>query len=182
MVSHRKESLRCLGIKLGQPSQAHPGSRSNHHSWIERSGGLDSAKRDRDQYDEVAQRKSLRFLVGIKPQQQNKWAAGAKLSHAQSCQSCGNNFAFGGDVVGQTNTPLGSFYRRKRAQLGAPKAITATARKLACLIYRLIKNGQAYKPTDLRTYELKYKQQTLDSLRKRAKNLGFDLVQLPKAA
>ena len=85
-------------------------------------------------------------------------------------------------LSGKTNTPLGSFYRRKRAQLGAPKAITATARKLACLVYRLIKNGQAYKPTDLRTYELKYKQQTLDSLRKRAKNLGFDLVQLPKAA
>jgi transposase len=34
---------------------------------------------------------------------------------------------------------LGSFYRRKRAQFGAPKAITATARKLGCLIYRLIK-------------------------------------------
>ena len=44
-------------------------------------------------------------------------------------------------VLGHTNTPLGSFYRRKRAQFGAPKAITATARKLGCLIYRLIKNG-----------------------------------------
>jgi hypothetical protein len=76
-------------------------------------------------------------------------------------------------LSGKTNAPLGSFYRRKRAQLGAPKAITATARKPACLIYRLIKNGRAYKPTDLRTYELKYKQQILDSLRKRAKNLGF---------
>ncbi|HKM58786.1 MAG TPA: IS110 family transposase, partial [Chthoniobacterales bacterium] len=32
-------------------------------------------------------------------------------------------------IVGKTNTPLGSFYRRKRAQLGGPKAVTATARK-----------------------------------------------------
>src|SRR6516165_1464090 len=122
MVSHRKESLRCLGIKLGQPSQAHPGSRSNHHSWIERSGGLDSAKRDRDQYDEVAQRKSLRFLVGIKPQQQNKWAAGAKLSHAQSCQSCGNNFAFGGDVVGQNQYPLGLLLPQKAGSTRCSKS------------------------------------------------------------
>jgi transposase len=38
-------------------------------------------------------------------------------------------------MLGKTDTPLGAFYRRKRAQLGAPKAITATARKLACLIY-----------------------------------------------
>src|SRR6266481_2677498 len=33
-------------------------------------------------------------------------------------------------IVGKTDTPLGSFYRRKRAQLGGPKAVTATARKL----------------------------------------------------
>ena len=85
-------------------------------------------------------------------------------------------------VLGHTNTPLGSFYRRKRAQLGAPKAITATARKLGCLIYRLIKNGQGYQETDLQVYELKYKQQILNSLRKRANSFGFDLVEVPKAA
>jgi transposase len=85
-------------------------------------------------------------------------------------------------VLGHTNTPLGSFYRRKRAQLGAPKAITATARKLGCLIYRLIKNGQAYQAPDLHVYELKYKDQILNSLRKRANSFGFDLVEVPKAA
>ena len=85
-------------------------------------------------------------------------------------------------LLGKTNTPLGSFYRRKRAQLGAPKAITATARKLGCLICRLIKNGQPYQEPDMRTYELKYKDQILYSLRKRANSFGFDLVELPKAA
>ena len=85
-------------------------------------------------------------------------------------------------LLGKTSTPLGSFYRRKRAQFGAPKAITATARKLGCLIYRLIKNGQAYQEPDLHTYELKYKDQILNSLRKRANSFGFDLVQVPKAA
>jgi transposase len=85
-------------------------------------------------------------------------------------------------LLGRTDTPLGSFYRRKRAQLGAPKAITATARKLGCLIYRLIKAGQGYQEADVRTYELKYKDQMLRSLRKRANGFGFDLVELPKAA
>ena len=85
-------------------------------------------------------------------------------------------------ILGKTNTPLGSFYRRKRAQLGAPKAITATARKLACLIYRLIKNGQGYEEPDLHIYELKYKDQILNSLRRRANSFGFDLVEVPKAA
>ena len=85
-------------------------------------------------------------------------------------------------VLGDSDTPLGSFYRRKRAQLGAPKAITATARKLGCLIYRLIKNGQGYQETDVHIYELKYKDQILNSLRKRANSFGFDLVEVPKAA
>jgi len=85
-------------------------------------------------------------------------------------------------LVGRTDTPLGSFYRRKRAHLGAPKAITATARKLGCLIYRLIKDGQTYQEPDLHTYELKYKNQILRSLRRRANGFGFDLVELPKAA
>jgi hypothetical protein len=42
-------------------------------------------------------------------------------------------------------------------------ASTATARKLG-LIYRLIKDGKAYKQLDLQTYELKYKEQILRSL------------------
>ena len=85
-------------------------------------------------------------------------------------------------IVGKTDTPLGSFYRRKRAQLGGPKAVSATARKLGCLVYRLIKNGQGYNAPDLHIYELKYKDQILNSLRKRANTFGFDLVELPKAA
>ena len=85
-------------------------------------------------------------------------------------------------AVGKTDTPLGAFYRRKRAQLGAPKAITATARKLACLIYRLIKAGQGYQEGDARTYELKYKDQIVRALRKRAAGFGFELVEVPKAA
>jgi transposase len=85
-------------------------------------------------------------------------------------------------MLGKTDTPLGAFYRRKRAQLGAPKAITATARKLACLIYRLIKAGQGYQEGDARAYELNYKDQVLRSLRRRVAGLGFELVEVAQAA
>ena len=85
-------------------------------------------------------------------------------------------------AVGKTDTPLGAFYRRKRAQLGGPKAITATARKLACLIYRLIKAGQGYQEGDARAYELHYKDQIVRALRKRAAGFGFELVEVAKAA
>jgi predicted ATPase len=50
------------------------------------------------------------------------------------------------------------------------------------LIYRLIKAGQGYQEADVRTYELKYKDQIVRSLRKRAHGFGFELVELPQAA
>jgi transposase len=87
-------------------------------------------------------------------------------------------------VIGRSksDTTLGSFYRRKKAQIGAPKANTATARKLACLIYRLMQNQQNYQLQDVQTYELNFKKHMVGSLRKRAAKLGFDLVELPMAA
>jgi hypothetical protein len=85
-------------------------------------------------------------------------------------------------AVGRTETPLGAFYKRKQAHLGAPKAITATARKLACLVYQLLKNHHEYAPPDVKVYHLKYKQRAIAILRKRAAALDCDLVELPQAA
>jgi transposase len=71
---------------------------------------------------------------------------------------------------------LGAQYRRLRTRLGAPKAITAMARKLACLYYRLIRHGQQYVDKGTEYYEAKYREQQIHSLTKRAKRLGFQLV------
>jgi transposase len=71
---------------------------------------------------------------------------------------------------------LGAQYRRLRTRLGAPKAITAMARKLACLFYRLIKHGQQYVDKGNEYYEAKYREQQIRSLTKRAQKLGLQLV------
>jgi hypothetical protein len=76
---------------------------------------------------------------------------------------------------------LGAPYRRLRTRLGAPKAITAMARKLACLFYRLLKNGQAYVDKGTEYYQSRYREQQIRSLAQRASKLGFQLVQ-PMAA
>jgi transposase len=76
---------------------------------------------------------------------------------------------------------LGAQYRRLRTRLGAPKAITAMARKLACLFYRLIKHGQPYVDKGSEYYEAKYREQQIRSLAKRAQKLGLELV-IPKTA
>jgi transposase len=76
---------------------------------------------------------------------------------------------------------LGAQYRRLRTRLGAPKAITAMARKLACLFYRLIKHGQQYIDKGTAYYEARYREQQIRSLAKRAQKLGLQLV-IPKTA
>src|SRR5262245_55415667 len=71
---------------------------------------------------------------------------------------------------------LGAQYRRLRTRLGAPKAITAMARKLACLFYRLLKHGQVYVDKGAQYYEERYKEQQIRLLLKRAHQPGLKLV------
>jgi len=71
---------------------------------------------------------------------------------------------------------LGHFYRRMRAKLGAPKAITATAHKLARIIYHMVTTGQDYDETICVKNEIKNRQRLEARLRKHARELGFQLV------
>src|SRR5437762_6119662 len=66
---------------------------------------------------------------------------------------------------------LGAQYRRFRSRLGAPKAITAMAHKLACLVYRLLRWGQAYVDKGMQYYEDRHRQQQIHLLKKRAAKL-----------
>ena len=53
----------------------------------------------------------------------------------------------------RSDSALGAFLRRKKAHLGAPKAITATAHKLARLIYSMLRYGQDYVDAGAQYYE-----------------------------
>jgi transposase len=79
----------------------------------------------------------------------------------------------------KSKTALGAFYRRMRARLGAPKAITAAARKLAATVYRMLKYGEAFVERGQEAYEQQYKERVLANLKRSAKHLGFQLVAEP---
>lgn len=81
-------------------------------------------------------------------------------------------------AVGKTPTALGAFYRQKRAALGAPKAITATAHRLAIYFYRLLRYGQAYVDIGLQQFEMHFQERALRNLQKRAHALGYQLVEV----
>jgi hypothetical protein len=78
--------------------------------------------------------------------------------------------------AGQTPTALGAFYRRLKGRVGPSKAITATARKLACIYYRCLKNGAEYVELGMKYYETKYENRLINNLRKRAEKLGMKIV------
>ena len=78
--------------------------------------------------------------------------------------------------LGRTQTALGAFYRRLAFRVGKAKAITATARKLATLIYRTLKEGLVYADPGADTYDAQHRAHVLRRFRQRAANLGFDLV------
>ena len=71
---------------------------------------------------------------------------------------------------------LGAYYRRTAARLGKGKAITATAHKLARLIYAMLTDGAEYVQQSQAEYEAKFQDRTLRYLQQKAKSLGFDLV------
>jgi len=77
----------------------------------------------------------------------------------------------------RSNSYLGAQYRRLRTRLGAPKAITAMARKLACLFYRLLKHGKAYVDKGAEFYQQRYREQRIRAVLRQAKQLGLQVIQ-----
>jgi transposase len=78
--------------------------------------------------------------------------------------------------LARTQTALGAFYRRLAARIGKAKAITATARKVAILVYRTLKGEIQYEDPGPDAYNARQRNRLVRGLRKRAQALGFALV------
>ena len=78
--------------------------------------------------------------------------------------------------LGRTQTALGAFYRRLAARTGKPQAVTATARKLAVLVYHVLKGDFVYRDPGADGYDAHQRARQLQQLRHRATRLGFALV------
>jgi transposase len=108
---------------------------------------------------------------------------GSKVSGGKVISSrtklCANRaataFRLAANGLHNSHSALGAFFRRKKAQLGTPKAITATAHKIACLVYRLLKFGHDYVQIGEEEYERRYRARSVRNLERRALSLGFVL-------
>ena len=84
------------------------------------------------------------------------------------------------NALHRSDSALGAFLRRKKSHLGAPKAITATAHKLARIIYAMLRYGQQYVDAGAEHYERQHHQRALRATTRRAALLGYSWSQSPE--
>jgi transposase len=78
-----------------------------------------------------------------------------------------------------SQTALGAYYRRIARRIGGDVAVFATARKVAIIIYRLLRWGQPYVDEGVAAFEARYEHQRLGRLTATAKELGYQLTPIP---
>src|ERR1017187_4204197 len=85
-----------------------------------------------------------------------------------------------------SQTALGAYYRQIARRIGADVAVFATARKLATLIYRMLRWGQPrdqpYVDAGAEAYEKRYREARLRRLTASAAELGYELILKPANA
>jgi transposase len=72
---------------------------------------------------------------------------------------------------------LGGFLRRMKGRLGVQSAVTATAHKLARIVYLALKHGMTYVRQSQEEYEAQMKEKQLKALRRKARQLGLEIIE-----
>lgn len=102
-----------------------------------------------------------------------RWLSGARPKNASRAARILRMAAY---TLMRSKSALGAYLRRMKARKGAPKAITATAHKLARIVYRMLKYGKSYTDIGMERYEQKYRDRVLKNLANRAAEMGYVLV------
>jgi transposase len=114
--------------------------------------------------------------LGLAPN--NKSSAGKVFSrHTRSTSNrAATAFRLAAQSVHRSQSALGAFYRRIKAKHGAPVAITATAHKIARIVYQMLKHRTPYLDPGIDAYLDQQRQRALRSLHRLAHKLGFQVV------
>jgi transposase len=108
----------------------------------------------------------------------NKKSGGKVLQSGtrKSKSRAGKALRLAAQTLHKSQSYLGSYYRRMRARLGGPQAITAAAHKLGRIVYHLISTRTAYDESVFAKEEQKHNLRYQHRLHKQAQALGFQLV------
>jgi len=120
--------------------------------------------------------KQFASWLGLSP---NNRISGGKILSSRTRKSvnrAAQALRMAASTLSKSKTAFGAFFRRKRAQHGSAKAITATAHKLAKIVYQMLKTGKEFIELGEQYYEQKYQQRIIKNLQKRAKSLGLAVI------
>lgn len=107
----------------------------------------------------------------------NKISGGKLLSSKipKKKNRAGQVFKMAAYAVQRSKNWLAAFYHRIKARSGPAKAITATARKIAVIFYRMIRDKIMFNPISMENYVESFREKQLRKLKKQAKMLGLEL-------
>jgi transposase len=110
----------------------------------------------------------------------NKVSGGKRLGgkSKRTSSNAAYTLRMAASTLHSSQSALGAFYRRLKSRLGAPKATTAAAHKLATIIFEMIKNHVEYNEVGQDYYEKQYRERMIKNLSFRAKTLGFELTEI----
>ncbi|MBK6571544.1 MAG: IS110 family transposase [Saprospiraceae bacterium] len=110
----------------------------------------------------------------------NKISGGKVLSSRipKKKNHAGQIFRMAAFAIQRSKNWLAMFYNRIKAKNGAPKAIVATARKIAAIFYKMIKERVKFNPIPIEKYMDGFKENQIKKLKRQAKNLGLQIVEM----
>jgi transposase len=114
--------------------------------------------------------------LGLAPQNDITGGRVIRRGTKKTTNRAAHAFRLSAQSLSRSHSALGGFYRRMKTKHGAPKAITATAHKLARIVYHMLKYQEAYRDPGESYYEEQYQQRMLRNLKRKAKLLGMQLV------
>ncbi len=107
----------------------------------------------------------------------NKISGGKLLSSRipKKKNHAGEVFRLAAYAIQRSNNWLAAFYHRIKSRSGVKQAITATARKIAVIFYKMVRDKVMFHPINMDTYAEGYKQRQLKKLERQAKSFGLKL-------
>lgn len=117
--------------------------------------------------------------LGVAPNPRKSGGRVLRSASRPNAQRAATALRLAARTLNRSHSALGAFYRRLRARIGAPKAITATAYKIARLIYRMLQTKTPYRDVGQAAYDERFRARRLRSVTRMARDLGFTLVPVP---
>jgi transposase len=114
--------------------------------------------------------------LGIAPNPRKSGGRVLRSTTKPNAQRAATALRLAARSLSNSKSALGAFYRRLRARIGAPKAITATAYKIAKLFYLMLNNKRPYQDVGQAAYDERFRARRVRSLNRMAAELGFELV------